>query len=119
MPDLTTVTDMPPWTINYSNRRNNAVVRTEYRGYRQQADYSHRKVDIASVTRRLFGAELPYFESFIRNQCNDGQLAFTDKYKDGNGVQSGTIRIVDGSYTVSTNGKNSNWIVSCEIEIFR
>lgn len=119
MPNLTSVSDFPPWSIDYNFSENNAVVRSSERGFKRQADYSHRKVTIASAVRHLYGAQLPYFESFIRTQCNDGQLAFTDKYKDGGGVTTGTVRLVDGAYVVTPNGSNKNYQVSCSVEIFR
>lgn len=117
MPDLTSVSDFPPWAIDWSFSLENPTTRTSYRGFRRQARFSKKKVTLASATRKLTGIELPYFESFVRNQANDGQLKFTDKYKDGGGVQSGLVRIVNGSYTVTTNGTNHT--VSCQLEVFR
>lgn len=117
MPDLTTVTDFPPWSIDYTFDQENAVTRSQGRGLKKQARYSKKQVTTASATRKLTGIELPYFEYFIRNECIDGSIKFTDRYKDGSGVQIGTIRIVNGAYTVVTNGINHT--VTCQIEVFR
>lgn len=119
MPDLTTVTDFQPWSLDYTIRHGNAVTRTKMRGYKKQQSYSHREVMIVDATRRLVGVELPYFESFVRTELDEGSLAFTDKYKDGGGVQSGTVRIVGGSYRVDSGGANFVWDVSCQLEVFR
>ena len=119
MPDLTTVTDFQPWAIDYNISHGNAVTRTQQRGYKKQASYSHREVMLVDATRRLQGAELPFFESFVRTECDEGTLAFTDKYKDGGGVQSGSMRIVNGAYTVAPAGSNFVWDVSCQLEVFR
>jgi hypothetical protein len=117
MPDLTSVSDFPPWSIDWQFSQENPITRTSFRGFKRQARFSKRQVTLAPATRKLTGIELPYFESFVRNQANDGQLKFIDKYKDGGGVQSGTVRIVNGKYTVVTNGINHT--VSCQLEVFR
>lgn len=117
MPDLTAISDFPPWSIDYSFDLSNPVDRSSSRGLKSQASFSKRQVTIASAVRKLTGIELPYFEYFIREVCIDGSVKFTDRYKDGGGVQSGDIRIVDGAYVVSTNGINHT--VSCQIEVFR
>jgi hypothetical protein len=117
VPNLTTVTDFPPWAIDYASAIQNPVTRTQQRGFSRQSSFSQRRVTTVSASRRLAGIELPFFESFVRTQCNDGQLSFTDRYKDGDGVQTGIIRIVDGYYSVSTNGRNH--VVTCVIEVFR
>lgn len=107
---------MPAWSVDYSYGFNPAVVRTEA-GISSQRRVSHRSSVVASATRRLLGAELPYFEYFIREICEDGRLKFTDKYADYNGLQTGTIRILNGAYSVSTDTRTH--IVTCQIEIFR
>lgn len=117
MPDLTTVSDFPPWSIDYVFNQKNPVVRTEHRGYKRQSSHNHKQITTARVTRKLYGVMLPYFESFVRTECDDGSLAFTDKYKDGGGVQSGLVRIIGGSYRVETDGVRHT--VTCNIEIFR
>ena len=119
MPDLTTVTDFQPWSLSYEISHGNAVTRTRQRGFKKQQAYSHREIMLVDATRRLVGIELPFFESFIRTEAEDGRLAFTDKYKDGGGVQSGLVRIVGGSYTVNAVNSNFVWDVSCQLEVFR
>jgi hypothetical protein len=114
---MATLLHLPPWAIDYSMTQENAVTRTKRKGFKRQSSYSHRKVSVVSVTRRLYGAQLPYFEHFVRTILVDGSLSFTDLYKDGSGVQSGTMRIIDGAYKVTTNGLNH--VVSCTIEVFR
>lgn len=118
MADLTTVADFPPWSISYSYSENNPVVRTaSSMGYVRQSNRGHKAITVASAVRILTGIQLQYFESFVRGQTDYGQQAFTDKYKDGGGVQSGLIRIVGGSYSVST--KDKIFEVSCSLEVFR
>lgn len=114
---MATLLYLPPWSIDYSMTQENAVTRTQHKGFKRQSSFSHKKVSIVSVTRRLYGAQLPYFEHFIRTLEEDGSLPFTDSYKDGAGVQSGLMRIVNGAYKVDTNGLNH--VVSCNIEVFR
>ena len=116
MPDLTTVSDFPPWDISYSYSVSNPVLRnTDTRGSRDQARVSQTRLITAQAKRKLRGDKLAYLEYFIRVLCNDGQLSFTDKYKDGSGVQSGEIRIVSGSYTVTY--EQTLFIVDCVIEV--
>jgi hypothetical protein len=113
---MPTLNYLPPWSIDYAFE----VVPDVIRGgmaYPSQRAGSNKRIVMADVTRRLVGAELPYFEWFIREICSEGSLAFTDYYADGDGVASGTIRIVDGAYSVSTNLRRH--IVQCRIEIFR
>lgn len=114
MTDLTVVTDFPPWSIDYVISVENPVVATSSVGYRRQQSYSNRKITRAAVSRRLTGIELPFFEWFVRDEIDNGALPFTDKYKDGLGVQSGKIRLLT-NYQVTTNGKNHT--VECEVEI--
>lgn len=117
MPDLTTISDFPPWSIDYQFNQLQPVVRSQHRGYKRQSSHNHAQSTRAAVSRRIYGAMLPYFEYFIRSECDDGNLAFTDKYKDGGGVQTALVRIINGSYSVQTDGVRH--LVRCEIEIFR
>lgn len=105
-----------PWTQSYSYKVSPSIVSTQGEGKRVQAKRTHRKVVRVSVERRLYGAELPYFESFIKSQANSGAGKFTDTIADHSGTRSATIRIVNGTYTVNTDGINHT--VSCEIEVF-
>lgn len=118
MPDLTLVSEFPPWDISYSySVRSSLVGASRLMGGRDQARVSQKEVVIARVSRMLRGDKLAYFEYFIRGVCNDGQLSFTDKYKDGSGVTSGEVRLVDGAYSVKYD--NTYFRVTCDIEVFR
>lgn len=108
---------LPPWSVNYSYDILPGVTRTVTSGKTRQRKNSHRRTVIASVTRRLRKSELPYFEAFIRSVCSDGQSKFTDSFADHNGTQQGTVRIVGGEYSVTTD--LNDHLVSCELEIFR
>lgn len=107
---------MPPWLMDYSFSVNPSVERSEERPSVQRRS-SHRSIVVADVKRMLQGAELPYFEYFVREICNEGTSKFTDVYADGNGLVTGTIRIVGGRYNVSTDTRKH--VVTCQIEIFR
>lgn len=114
---MPTLSYLPPWQASYSFESNPGIVRTDsFRSFTRQSNINGRRVRIADVTRVLCGAELPYFEHFIRTECRDGSLKFTDYYVDHTGLQTGLIRIVDGSYTVQTDLRNHT--ISCQIEIF-
>ena len=117
MADLTTISDFPPRTVIYNPEFRNAITRTDQRGFKRQARYSQSQTMIVDVSRVLSGSQLPYFESFVHGQIDYGRDAYTDRYKDGSGVQSGTVRIVNGKYEVETIGINHT--VRCQIEVFR
>ena len=106
-----------PWSIEYKYDVTPNNIRTSARGFRRQSSGGNRHVMIASATRQLQLIELPYFEYFVREVCKDGSLKFTDVYADYNGLTTGTIRIVDGSYSVQTDTRRH--LVTCEIEVFR
>jgi len=107
---------LPPWSIQYPYDINPSQTRTAQRGFKRQASRGHRRTMIAQATRVLRLAELPYFEYFIREVCNDGALKFNDVYADGNGLNTGNIRLT-GGYSVSSDTRRH--VVTCEIEVFR
>lgn len=114
---MPTLQHLPAWKIEYDYTLTNAILRDQNPGYTRQARKSHRQIMIANAQRFLRGAQLPYWEHFILNVCREGSLKFTDYYADGNGVQQGLIRVVNGRYSVQTDTRNH--IVSCQIEVFR
>lgn len=107
---------MPPWSVEYDYSIDPGVVRTDGRASTQRKA-SHRRVMLGNATRVLQFSQLPYFEYFIRELCNDGADKFTDVYADYNGLVTGSIRLYNGSYSVQTNTRRH--IVTCQIEIFR
>lgn len=115
---MPTLSYLPEWTVNYSYNVSLPIVRTVGPGKKNQAKKSHRHIYTAPAERILQGAQLPYFEHFVRNVCNEGASKFTDYYRDGNGSQQGDIRIVNGEYTV-TFLSSKVYRISCEIEVFR
>lgn len=115
---LPTMQYLPAWTNAYSYSVEPATVRTQVAGCaKSQRQRSHRRVVIADVNLRLLGAQLPYFEWFVRGICNDGAGKFNGQYIDGGGLQNVVMRIVGGKYDVATNLRVHT--VSCQIEIFR
>ena len=115
---MPTLEHLPNWTIDYSYDTEPAVLRaTNLGGAMTQSKITGRRVVVASAERVLHGAELPYFEWFVIGVCQSGSLKFTDTYADHNGLQVGTVRIVDGTYTVVTDKRQHT--ISCELEIFR
>lgn len=115
---LPALANLPPWSSRYGYKVRPSVVRTANRGgATTQRKRSHRKIMIGDVELRLKGAELPYFEWFVRGICNNGQSKFYGQYVDGDGVKTGIIRIVGGKYSVSTDLVKHT--VKCQIEIFR
>lgn len=114
---MPTLEHLPPWTVEYSYEVDPSVLRTpELGGYRRQSKVTNRRVVMATAQRILKGAELPYFEWFVIGVCNSGASKFEDAYADHNGLQVGTVRIVGGSYEVSTDKREHT--VTCELEIF-
>lgn len=114
---MPTLSYLPPWQATYSFESNAGIVRTDnFRSFTRQSNINGRRVRIAEATRVLRGIELSYFEYFVRNECKDGALKFTDYYVDHTGLQTGLIRIVEGSYTVQTDLRNHT--VTCQIEVF-
>ncbi len=115
---MPTLQYMPPWTIDYSYKTDPSVIRTpDLGGYRRQSKVSNKRIITASARRVLQGSELLYFEWFLRGVLSDASLKFEDYYADHTGLNTGTIRIVDGIYEVSTNKRSH--VVTCDIEIFR
>lgn len=110
-------TGIAPWTVDYQYSVDTSVSRTSQTGFKRQAARGSRQIVIASATRLLRLAEMPYFEVFIREICLDGSLKFTDYYADYNGLVSGDVRILGGAYSVSSDTRRH--IVTCELEIFR
>ena len=108
---------LPPWAVDYTYNVSPSQRRTEDRGFKRQAKKSHRNVVIANATRMLRLSEIHYFEYFVRELLNDGNDKFTDDYADANGTVTGTVRIVGGQYSVSSDSRLH--IVTCELEIFR
>ena len=106
-----------PWSIEYQYDVTPNNTRTSQRGFRRQASGGNRHIMLANATRQLQLIELPYFEYFVREVCKEGSLKFTDAYADYNGLTTGTIRIVDGSYSVQTDTRRHT--VTCQIEVFR
>lgn len=114
---MSTLQYLDPWLIDYSSTTRYNIVRSQAFGKTNQSRKSHRKIDVARAQRILVGAQVPYFEWFIRGINNDGQSKFTDYYTDGSGVQQGEVRIRDGSYTLTPIG--GSFRVECIIEVFR
>ena len=114
---MPTLQYLPEWSVEYNYSLTNSILRDDNPGYVDQKRNSHRQEMIASAQRILYGAELPYFEYFIQEICREGSLSFTDYYADGSGVVQGNVRILNGSYSVSTNSRNH--IVTCQLEILR
>lgn len=113
---MPTLQYLPAWSVEYQYGVRPNTIRTRS-GKAVQRRMSHKNIVRASASLRLLGAQLPYFEYFVREVCNDGQLAFTGYYADQNGLNSGKIRILDGAYSVQTDYRRH--IISCELEIFR
>ena len=109
---------LPRWTVNYSYDTDPAILRSpNLGGFVRQSKVRDNRVVIANAERRLRGSEILYFEWFIRGVCNDGAIKFDDYYADHNGLQFGTVRVLNGSYQVSTDKLNHT--VTCQLEIFR
>lgn len=114
---MPTLSYLPPWTQSYSGNVTPAVRRTpDLGGFKRQGLTSSKKINQLSVTRRLVGSEILYFEWFVRGVLRDGADKFVDRYLTSSGLQSGTIRIIDGIYQVQTDKRRH--IVTCEIEVF-
>lgn len=115
---MPTLQYIPPWTVEYDYNTNPSVIRTpNLGGFQRQSKVRDKRIIVANAKRILQPSELMYLEWFIRGVCNDGALKFVDVYADHNGLQSGTVRIKDGVYDVSTDKLGAT--LSCELEIFR
>jgi hypothetical protein len=115
---MPTLQYIPGWTVEYDYSTDPSIVRSiDNGGFRKQSKVGSNRIVIANAQRTLQGSELMYFEWFVRDIINEGSLKFTDSYADHNGLQSGTVRIKDGVYDVTTN--KLSHVVSCELEIFR
>lgn len=114
---MPTLNYINPWLIDYSYNIAPSQTRTTTPGFTRQAKKSHRHIYRGPASLLLRGAELPYFEYFVKETLKEGSLKFTGYYADQSGTQTGTIRIVNGAYSVAFDGRNGR--VSCEIEVFR
>jgi hypothetical protein len=114
--------EWPDWSQSYTLGVNPSNLRTntEY-GYVTQRSRGNRYVTGVDVERVFTGPladeKLAYFEVFIRDYCRNGSDKFLDRYADGNGMTLGPVRILGGSYNVSSNGMRHK--VTCQLEIFR
>ena len=114
---MLTLEHLPAWQATYSYENNCGIIRTNnFRSATKQSNINGRRVRIADVTRVLRGAELPYFESFVRTHNKDGALKYIDTYVDHTGLQVGTVRIVEGTYNVQTDLRNHT--ITCSLEMF-
>jgi len=112
------LTHLKPWIVDYSYSVGANNVSSSGVGVRAKRGLSRRRIMRAQVSRRLFGLEVLYFEGFIKTKLKDCSQKFIDKYADGEGlVQSGVMRIIDGSYSAVHDIRGA--VVSCEIEVFR
>lgn len=91
------------------------VIRSGLSGHVDQRNMSHRQHITFPATLVLHGAQLPIFEYFIRDLCNDGIDYFNGYYLAENGEQIGVMRIVSGAYKVTTDGLVST--VTCNLEL--
>jgi hypothetical protein len=114
---MPTLSYVNPWLVDYSYSVTPSQTRSQTPGFTRQAQRSHRNRVVADATLLLRGIELPYFEYFVKETLKEGSLKFTGYYADANGLNTGTIRIMDGAYSVDFDGRNGR--VSCQLEIFR
>jgi hypothetical protein len=108
---------LPIW-VSYRSAYENAVRRTNIAGAKAQRRVSERALEKISVSLRLSGTELPFFEYFVQELLGEGQDFFNGSYLDNGEVQQGLIRIVGGRYTVTAESTRY-WRVSCQIEVRR
>jgi len=114
--------EWPDWSQAYTLGVNPSNLRTDSQyGKVSQRSRGNRYVTVVDVERIFTGAladeKLMYFEVFIRDYCRNGGDKFLDRYADGNGMTLGTVRILGGSYTVSSNGSRHK--INCQLELFR
>ena len=64
----------------------------------------------------LSDSELVEFESFVTNDLQNGELTFDGPYYTMSSEQTGTLQIVDGSYSAS-NIQNKIWEVGYQFQI--
>ncbi len=115
---MPTLQYLPPWTIEYRYATDPSVLRTpNLGGFQKQSRVRSNRIVVANAQRILQPSELMYLEWFIRGICKDGALKFDDYYADHNGLQTGTVRIKDGVYDVTTDKRSAT--LTCELEIFR
>lgn len=109
-----------PWSVSYSPTITNDVVQTSQGyGIREQVLSGGRSQYVFDAVRDFTGAQanqkLQFFEYLVRVVLRSGTAKFIDQISDQNGIQTATVRIVNGDYAVSTDG-NSH-VVSCKIEV--
>lgn len=114
---MPTLSYVNPWLVEYEYEIAPSQTRTSTPGYTRQAKRSHRNTMIANASILLRGVELPYFEYFVKEMLKEGSLKFTGYYADAYGLNTGTIRILNGSYNVNFDGRNG--VVTCQLEVFR
>ena len=107
----------PIWDFAYSGENSPAVIRSSLPGHVEQRKISNKVKKTISVSLILEGVELPMFEYFVRDLCNEGTDKFYGKYKDGNGMVTGVMRLIGGAYDVK-NITPSIQRVSCTVEVF-
>jgi hypothetical protein len=100
---------------NYSWSIDLPIIRSDLQGHVDQRLVSHRELITFPTTLILYGVQLPLFEFFIRELCNEGNAYFNGYYLTESGEQSGVMRLVNGAYNVITDGLVST--VTCSVEL--
>lgn len=113
---METLNYLPAWTQSFNYNKLGTVNRESYNGKVNQSKRSHRIIKTVSVTRLLIGAQLAYFEGFVKETLNQGRDKYIDSFTDGNAQTTAVVRIQNGSYTVNSDTRNH--FVSCTLEVF-
>lgn len=112
MPELL---HLPPWDIDYTFEHESPVNRSQLPGRVEQKRRSQKYLRTATAKRTLYRMQLPYFVYFIAEICFDGSIAFDDYVNDELGVRKAKVRIVNGAYSVTSNGFNHT--ITCTLEV--
>ena len=76
------------------------VYRTQfYSGNSRQRKRFQKRDDIFNVRHVLTNAELVTFEAFVEDDLENGSLTYTGPYFTSDSEYTGTLEIIDGSYT--------------------
>ena len=93
------------------------VVRTQYHSFNtRQRQLWKKRDDLFSVTLRLDTVDFNTLDSFIINDLNNGADEFTGPYYDSDVESTGTLQIVDGTYSASLLAPDV-WEISYTFEV--
>ena len=83
-------------------------------GYKNLKRNSQYRSEVVTVSRRLYGAEVIWWEQFFRVVAKGGKSWFWDDIAGTSGIETKLVKVLNG-YTIR--GDLQSYILNCELEV--